>query len=167
MRIHILVALAVLSLSNIGHAQGRSGAAKGDGPWFGLPLPPRMSADAAVRVGTRAARPVILPAGEAASPELLGATLKADVDTIVNFAKQSRATKEMGSDQMWGRVSGFPSRSRPWIWAVREFRKAGIADVKVQSITQERAVDFWMPLSWEVRAARSIRRSAPAAPTSC
>jgi len=150
-RTRFLVTLAVLSLSNISHAQGRTGASKADGPWFGLPLPPRMSTEAAVRVGERAPRPVVLPAGESASPELLGVALRADVDTIVNFAKQSRATKEMGSDQMWGRVSGFPSESQTVDWAVKGFRQAGIADVKVQSIAQDPRASFWMPLSWEVR----------------
>lgn len=110
-----------------------------------------MSAEPAVRVGERAPRPVVVPAGESPSPELLGAALKADVDTIVNFAKQSRATKEMGSDQMWGRVSGFPSEIQTVDWAVREFKKAGITDVKAQAITQDPKSTFWMPLSWEVR----------------
>jgi len=151
MRIHILVVLVSLSLPGVGHGQGRPPMTKTDGPWFGLSLPPRMSTEAAVRVGERAPRPVVLPAREPASPELMGTALKADVDTIVNFAKQSRATKEMGSDQMWGRVSGFPSEIQTVDWAVREFRRAGIADVKVQPITQDARSALWMPLSWEVR----------------
>ena len=110
-----------------------------------------MSAEAAVKVGERPARPVTLPAGEKATPELTGATLKADVDTIVGFARQSKTSKEMGTDQMWGRVSGFPSQIKTIDWAVSEFRKAGIADVKVQPITQDARSTFWMPLSWEVR----------------
>ncbi len=140
-----------VTLCATGFVQARRPAPETDGPWFGLPLPPRMSAEAAVRVGERAPRPVVMPAGEAASPELLGTSLKADVDTIVNFAKQSRATREMGGDQMWGRVSGFPSEIQTVDWAVREFRKAGITDVRVQSITQDARSSFWMPLSWEVR----------------
>ncbi|MEO8678852.1 MAG: M28 family peptidase [Vicinamibacterales bacterium] len=149
----LLIALAVLSIGDHSIAQGRVGtaAATADGPWFNLPLPPRMSAEAAVRVGERAPRPVVLPAGESATPELLGATLKADVDTIVNFAKQSRVSREMGGDQMWGRVSGFPSEVATVDWAVSEFRKAGVADVRLQPITQDARSSFWLPLSWEVR----------------
>jgi hypothetical protein len=151
MRTTLLAAITLVLISSHGLAQVRPAAPKADGPWFGLPLPPRMSAEAAVKVGERPARPVALPAGEKATPELNGATLKADVDTIVGFAKQSKSSKEMGTDQMWGRVSGFPSQISTIDWAVSEFRKAGIADVKVQPITQDARSTFWMPLSWEVR----------------
>ncbi len=119
--------------------------------WFGLPLPPPFGKEPAVIVGDRAPRPVILPAGEPASPELVGSTIRADLETIVGFSKESRATKEFGSGQMWGRVSGFPSGSKTVSWAADQFRKAGIADVKIQPIAVAPTTRFWMPLSWEVR----------------
>jgi hypothetical protein len=49
------------------------------GPWFGIALPPGPDADRAVVVGTRAPRPVALPAGTRA-PELSGETLRADLE---------------------------------------------------------------------------------------
>jgi hypothetical protein len=150
-RITLILVLGLLSFSSAPLAQGRAPATRGNGRWFGLTLPPPMSTDPAVRMGDRAPRAVSAPSGEAASPELLGAALKADVETIVNFAKDSRARKEMGTGQMWGRVAGFPSATQTVDWAVREFRKAGIADVRVQPIAQDIKASFWMPLSWEVR----------------
>ena len=130
--------------------QARAAAAK-PGPWFGVPLPPPLGQDPAVIVGDRAPRPVVLPSGEAPSPELTGATIKADVDTIVNIAKESRSTREIGSGQLWGRVTGLPSGTKGVTWSADQFRKAGISDVKIQPIAMEPNARFWFPLSWEVR----------------
>jgi hypothetical protein len=121
------------------------------GPWFGVALPPPLGKEPAVIVGDREPRPAILPAGEPASPELEGAALRADLETIVGFAKESRSTREIGSGQMWGRVAGLPSSARTVAWAADQFRKAGIADVKIQPIVQDPNARFWLPLSWEVR----------------
>jgi hypothetical protein len=143
-----LPGLAVFALTIVSAPAWAQPAAK---PWFGLPLPPTMSAEPAVKVGTRPARPVVVPPGEPAAPELSGAALRADVLAVVNFAKAARAVNDQGSTQMWGRVAGFPSSRNTVEWAVAEFRKAGIADVKVQPITQDAKASFWMPLSWEVR----------------
>ena len=131
-------------------------AAQGPSPaptrtaWFGLPLPQPTSASPAVRIGERQPRPVTLPPGEPAAPEFAGAAIKADVATIVNFAKQGRSRKELGGDQMWGRVSGFPSATETVNWAAAEFRKAGIAEVRVQPIAQTAGASLWIPLSWRV-----------------
>ena len=38
--------------------------------------------------------------------------------------EKSRTSKEIGTGQLWGRVSGFPSSARTIEWAVGEFRKA-------------------------------------------
>ena len=97
-----------------GRAQGAGGgAARGQTaaprPWFGLPLPPPLGKDPAVIVGDRKPRPVVLPAGEPAAPELVATTIRADLESIVGFSKESRTTKEIGSGQMWGRISGLPS----------------------------------------------------------
>jgi hypothetical protein len=131
-------------------AQETRGAAK-PGPWFGVPLPPPLGKEPAVVVGERAPRPVILPPGEPSAPELAGAVIKADLDAIVGFAKESRTGREIGTGQMWGRVSGLPSGTKTINWAVEQLRKAGIADVKVQPIVQDANARFWFPLSWEVR----------------
>jgi hypothetical protein len=53
---------------------------------------------------------------------------------IVRFSKQSRSAKEIGSGQQWGRISGFPSGDKTIEWAADQFRKAGIADARVQAI---------------------------------
>lgn len=105
------------------------------GPWFGLPVPAGSGSAAAVRVGARPARPVALPAGESPSPAFNADTLKTDVDTIVQFARESRATKEVGSGQMWGRIAGFPSSDKTVEWSAEQFRRAGIKDVRIQPIT--------------------------------
>ena len=118
--------------------------------WFGVMLPPRAEAAPAVKVGPRTPRPVA-PAPEAkGSPELNGAAIKADVDTIVGFARTSRASKEVGSGQMWGRIAGFPSSDKTVEWALAEFRKAGITDIRTQPIAQDQKSSLWLPLSWRV-----------------
>jgi hypothetical protein len=117
------------------------------GPWFGVTLPPRAGADAAVKVGARPPRPIAV---DTASPEFNGAAIKADVETIVGFATAARVSREIGSGQMWGRISGFPSSTRTVEWAVDQFRKAGITDLRTQPITQDEKSSLWLPLSWKV-----------------
>ena len=51
---------------------------------------------------------------------------------------------------MWGRISGFPSSDTTVEWAVDQFRKAGITDVKTQAIAQDEKSSLWLPLSWKV-----------------
>ncbi|HUR33979.1 MAG TPA: M28 family peptidase [Vicinamibacterales bacterium] len=121
-----------------------------NGPWFGIERPPAPGAEPAVVVGTRAPRPVRVPATAPAGREFEAAALRADLTTIVGFAEESRALKEIGSGQQWGRVSGFPSGAKTIDWAAAQFRQAGIADVRVQSIAQDARAAFWLPLSWEV-----------------
>jgi hypothetical protein len=122
-----------------------------NGPWFGLALPPKPGEAAAVRVGARPPRPVARPAGESESPDLDARRIRADLQTIVDFATDARQREEQGSRQMWGRVAGFPSAAKTVEWAAAEFRRAGIGDVRVQPIAQDPRASFWMPLSWEVR----------------
>jgi hypothetical protein len=149
----LIVSLALLP-STV-HAQDEPGgparAEKRDGPWFGASLPPAVGAEPAVVVGTRAPRPVHVPAGSPDGPEFAATALRADLTTIVGFSKESRATKEIGSGQQWGRISGFPSGAKAIDWAADQFRKAGIQDVRVQPIAQDARSNFWLPLSWEVR----------------
>ena len=119
--------------------------------WFSLPLPPKPGATPAVVVGTRGPRAVILPPGEAESPEFDGATILEDLKAVVAIATESRKSPEIGTGQLWGRVSGFPSGAATARWAADRFRKAGLTDIKVQRIVQPAATAFWLPLSWEVR----------------
>jgi hypothetical protein len=104
-----------------------------------------------VIVGQRAPRPVTVPQGEPAAPELTGARLKADLDTIVGFARESKTGREIGSGQTYGRITGFPSSAKTVDWAVDQFRRAGIADVRTQTFNQPADSRFWLPLSWELR----------------
>ncbi|MFM8532576.1 MAG: M28 family peptidase [Acidimicrobiia bacterium] len=113
------------------------------GPWFGVALPPAGGAGPAVMVGNRAPRP---EAAATDAPEFDGAAIKADVATIVGFARN----KEIGSGQMWGRIAGFPSSDRTVDWALEQFRKAGITEIGTQTITQDQKSSLWLPLSWTV-----------------
>ena len=145
MRIVLAVALALTLCSGRAFAQ----TAPPRGPWFGLTLPGG-SSKPAVQVGARPPRPVEVPAGAPPAPEFAAAALKADVQTIVQFARDSRARHEVGSGQMWGRISGFPSSDRTVAWAADQFRQAGIKDVRIQPIAQDPRASLWLPLTWRV-----------------
>ncbi len=153
LRIALLTLGVGLALAGVGQAQGRRGGAPAApaGPWFGLPTPPPLGAEPAVLVGPRAPRPYVGPSGETRSPELMGSALLADVETIVAISKESRASREVGSGQVWGRISGLPSGAKAIDWAIDGFRRAGIQDVRDQPIVQDANSSFWFPLSWEVR----------------
>ena len=140
----LAVFLAVFAAAAAAQDEPRRAAPRKDGPWFGVTLPPRANPAPAVKVGPRAARPVI--AADTSSPEFHGAAIKADIEAIVGFARASQHSKEVGSGQMWGRIAGFPSSDK----TVEQFRKAGIREVKTQSITQEEKSALWLPLSWKV-----------------
>jgi hypothetical protein len=122
-----------------------------NGPWFGLTAPTGPGAEPAVIVGQRAPHPVTLPAGEPASPELTGTAIRADLERIVGFSKESRAAKEVGSGQLWGRISGLPSSAKTVDWFADQFKKAGISDVRVQPMTMDAQSSFWLPQTWEVK----------------
>jgi hypothetical protein len=139
-----------LSILCAGHAFAQGRTPSTGGAWFGVMLPPQADSAPAVRVGARPPRHVTPPAGEAAVPELSGAALKSDVETIVGFARAARDGKEIGSGQMWGRIAGFASSDRTVEWAVDQFRRAGIASVKTQPIAQDEKSSLWLPLSWRV-----------------
>ncbi len=147
---HILPITLLLALTSVGAAQGPAPAGVKAGPWFGLTLP-GTTGKPAVMVGARLPRPVTLPPGESPAAQFDAATLKADVQAIVQFAHQSRATREVGSGQMWGRIAGFPSSDRTVDWAADQFRKAGIQDVRIQPIAQDAKSALWLPLSWQVK----------------
>ncbi len=115
--------------------------------WFGVMLPPPASSAPAVKVGTRPPRPTV---ADSTMPEFTGAAIKSDVDTIVGFARAAGKSNEIGTGQMWGRISGFPSSDTTVDWAIDQFRKAGISDVKTQPITQDEKSSLWLPLSWRV-----------------
>ncbi len=159
----ILVALAICgrnalaqanrdqTSASAGRGGGTQGADRASTAWFGVPLPPPLFKEPAVIVGSRAPLPFVMPAGEAASPELAGVTIRKDLEAIVGFAKESRSSHEVGSGQLWGRITGLPSSIKTVEYVVSQWRAAGITDIKVQPIEQEPNATFWFPLSWEVR----------------
>jgi hypothetical protein len=120
-------------------------------PWFGVHLPPPFDTDPAVIIGERKPRPVKVDAAERKYSELRGDAIRNDLERIVAFAKQSKATREIGSGQLWGRVSGFPSSAKTIDWAVAELRTAGIKQVETQTIEQDPKAALWLPHEWEVR----------------
>lgn len=119
------------------------------GPWFNVPLPPKRGAVPAVVVGDRGTRVAVVPAGESGYRELEGAKIRADLETIVAFSTESRTTREIGTGQLWGRVSGLPSSSKTVNWAAEQFRQAGIRNVAVQTLTQEPTAKMWLPMAWD------------------
>jgi hypothetical protein len=146
----VLLAAAVAAFAQTRPARpAAAGAAPG--PWFDVPLPPKLSGVPAVIVGDRGVRPAIVPQGEAAFREFDGKSLRADLETIVGFSKESRATKEVGNGQLWGRITGLPSSSKTINWAADQFRKAGIKDVKLQPMTQDPQSRLMLQTAWEVR----------------
>jgi len=120
-------------------------------PWFGVDLPPTFDSEPAVLVGARSPRPFAAPAGERLDADLAGERIRKDLERIVEFSKASRAKKEIGSGQLWGRVSGFESSAATIEWAAAQLRAAGLNDVRIQAIKQESQASLWLPLSWEVR----------------
>jgi hypothetical protein len=116
--------------------------------WLGVPLPARPGA--AVVVGSRGPRPVMVPAGDPAVPELLGTAIRADLERAVALARSSQSSREIGTGQLWGRISGFPSGQRTAEWAADTIRRAGIKDVAVHPIAQDAKSSFWLPLLWQV-----------------
>jgi hypothetical protein len=148
----VVACLALSAATVFAQARPREAAAPPPpGPWFSVPLPPKLGGVPAVLVGPRGVRPAIVPQGEAGYREFDGKAIRADLETIVGFSKESRATKEIGSGQLWGRVTGFPSSTKTINWAADQFRKAGIQNVKVQAMTQEANARLNLATSWEFK----------------
>ena len=102
-------------------------------------------------VGPRGVRPAIVPPAESKFTEFDGKSIRADLETIVGFSKESRATHEIGNGQLWGRVTGYPSGTKTVNWAAEQYRKAGIKDVRIQPLTQDPQSRLIVQTSWEVK----------------
>jgi hypothetical protein len=116
--------------------------------WFGIELPPGLGDTdrPVVDVADVTPPPAAVPADETEGfEELAGSRIRADVDTIVGFAEQSRATGE----RVWGRVTGFPAAAKTIDWVAGEFTKAGLTDVSVQEY--DGSAPMWWADTWEVR----------------
>lgn len=138
--------LALLAATGLGHAQSSTS------PWFGLETPPPFVPHALpALVGSRGPAPAAVPSDESGFTELRGENIWPDLVEIVAISKQSRASKEVGEGQLWGRISGFPSGAATTQWAVDKYKAAGITDVRIQNFDQSADASFWLPMSWELR----------------
>jgi hypothetical protein len=153
----------VLTARPLRRTEARRPAATKDGPWFGV----RCRRRQARRPPSKSARARRAPTSpDAAAPEFAGAALKADVETIVGFARA--AGNEQGDRQRpdVGPHLRLPIERQDRRVGVDQFRKAGITDVKTQAITQDEKSSLWLPLSWKVTLLGD-QLSAPDRMTSC
>src|SRR5262245_25826664 len=88
--VSVVLVLAACAFLGAQEMPERAARENTKGSWFGAPLPAGPGAEPAVLVGNRAPRPFTMPGGEPAAPELGGAALRADLETIVGFSKASR-----------------------------------------------------------------------------
>ena len=145
-----VVALFVSGLCAL--ASSSAGQPAEDAPWFGVAMPPAFEPHVPpVIVGERGVAPAVVPPGEDAFTALTGGALQVHLASIVQFSRTSREKREIGSGQLWGRITGFPSGHDTVSWAAGRFEEAGIDDVRRQPFDQEPGAEFWLPLSWEMR----------------
>ncbi|NQV68488.1 MAG: M28 family peptidase [Pseudohongiella sp.] len=122
------------------------------GPWFGIQLPPPLVPHASpVAINQRGPAPAVVPVGEESFTELEGRRLAYDLQHIVDFSRQSLLARELGGDQLWGRVSGFASGESVVRWAAEQLRSSGIEEVSLQRFAQAEDTALWLPEKWEVR----------------
>lgn len=139
-----VVLLFALLLANPVSAQSK--------PWFGIQLPPGLGAGSPpAAIGARGPAPAVVPVGEEGDNELRGRRIAYDLDLIVDFSRQSLLNRELGGDQLWGRVSGFYSGETTVRWAAERLLDAGIKDVRFQRFDQDPDTSLWIPERWEVR----------------
>jgi hypothetical protein len=120
--------------------------------WYDIPLPPALDAHSSpVAIGSRGPVAAVLPVDEPAAPELSGSRMAEDLRNIVAFSHESREQQELGGDQFWGRVSGFPSGEAVVNWAAEQLSESGIEDVRIQRFEQDPGASLWIPQRWEVR----------------
>lgn len=141
-----------------------SSAQEASQPWFGVQLPPPLTPHSSpVAIGDRGPAPAMVPGGEEEFVHLRGQRIMEDVERIVEFSRQSRLEQELGGDQLWGRVTGFPSSERTIRWAADELAAAGIEEVRIQEVRQEADASLWLPEQWEVRLLGDSRFGANSA----
>jgi len=119
-------ATILLHVSPIAAQGARTGA------WFGVTLPPGFDPEKPpVILGTDyGPRPAAVPAGEEGHTALGGEAIRRHLEAIVGFSRWSRQTREVGSGQLWGRITGLPSGERTMDWVERRLRDAGVPRVE-------------------------------------
>ena len=163
----IAMTLAAPALAQDEGPPRRTAPTSGTTAWFGLPLPPKPGSIPAVVAGPRGPRPVTLPPGEPAAPEFQGAAIRKDLEQLVAIAKESQTNTEIGTGQIWGRIAGFPSGVKTAAWSAEQFKRAGIADVKLQPIAQDAECVVLAAAVVGSEAARRRRVRRRHRPTSC
>lgn len=140
--------LCAFTLASLAQAQSPST----NEPWFGISIPPGVhKLDSAVSIGQRGPAPAVVPPGEEQHTELSGPRIARDLSEIVAFSQRSRESRELGGDQLWGRVSGFDSGDATVRWAAQQLADAGIGQVRLQRFDQDADAGLWLPEEWELR----------------
>jgi peptidase M28-like protein len=130
----MLVSLVVFSAATPGsmllNAQDRSGPAQPplwlpDAEYLRWPLPPT----------------------EQAYAGLSGRRIKGYIDEITAISRKSRDD----GNQYWGRITGTPYDRLTAEWVAAQFRRVGLADVRIQEF--DALPPQWFPTSWQVVAA--------------
>ena len=132
---------------------GTDAEAQSTGPWFGVTPPTAFRPHVApVILGEDyGPRPALVPSGEEPYTELEGAAILDDLAAIIGFSMESRESREVGSGQLWGRITGLPSGERAMGWAEERLAAAGVPHVERQWFEQDPGASLWLSLSWEVR----------------
>ena len=140
----IACVLGICAASPLGGAQAPK--ATPSSAWFGLATPTGLVTPPLVPSPNLAAQfpKVVVPPEETKFTDLQGARLKPAVDTLVGFAEAMRKT-----NQLWGRISGFPSQAATADWFAGQLRSAGVQNVEVQSYLA--SADVWWPEKWQVK----------------
>ena len=146
----LAIAAAVLVSSHVLTAQAPTTG------WFGVPLPAGLGDPhrPILDVATLKPAPATVPPGEDINRDLIGATIRKDLEAIVGFSKADRARGE----QAWGRITGFRAADETHAWVLQQFTAAGLRDPETQTYTATQAT--WYPKSWSVK----MRESGPDAP---
>ena len=78
--------------------------------------PPGLTPHRLEVISQREAVPAIVPPYERRYTEFTGSAVRAHLETIVGFSKESQATKEVGNGKLWGRLTGFVSGAKTVEW---------------------------------------------------
>ena len=113
--------------------------------WFGLVPPVALDDPLVVPPSGSTNPPAIVPAGEEdGRGALTGSRIRIAVERVIGFAQDMRKQ----GNQMWGRISGFPSEMETAQWVKGEFDATGLTGVALQDY--KAAGDFWWPKTWDV-----------------
>src|SRR5262249_7705064 len=87
----------------------------------------------------------IVPTGEEGYRDLMGASIRQNLEAIVGISRADRARGE----KAWGRITGFRAADETHAWVLDQFKKAGLRNSETQTYTATHAT--WYPKNWEVK----------------